>query len=302
MLCVFNPEHDLCLANGGKHYVPPASARSFAASSYGMMRWIYPSATCVSVSDVRAAYEHTGGGPIVPWGWNLTLKNSLLMQGVRESELPTDGVLDLWRRLQHRATLLPLQPYSRAVTSDKEVEELLSKCPDLLLKAPWSGSGRGLRWISNKMVDHDRAWLAKVVREQQCAIAEPRWAVLYDYALEYMVDGRGLRFIGFSLFDTANGVYRCNQLLSDNEIERRVSFPLQLRAVVEQWLNSQIVPHYLGPLGVDVIQDKEGRHHISEINLRHTMGLVAHEYLKHHPESEGLCFSAEDFVGQKHGI
>ena len=205
--------------------------------------------------------------------------------------MPSDSLLTLWRQLQHRTTLLPLQPHSHAVTSVAEVEAMLSQHSDIVLKAPWSGSGRGLRWVSHTLSDHDRHWLLKVVREQRCAIAEPRWSVQYDFALEYRVENGLLTFVGFSLFETANGVYRGNRLLSDDAIAHLVGFSTAQRDPLETWLQNVIVPHYQGPLGVDCIRDTDGRIHISEINLRHTMGLVAHEYLRTHPDAEGSLFT-----------
>ena len=298
MLCIFNPEHDLCLANGNRHYVPPLSAREFAASACGLMRCVYPLALCLPAAAVGEAYRPSGDEEvIVPWGWNVTLKYDLLRQGVPERLLPSDDTLSRWRRLQHRTTFLPLQPDSHAVTKAGEVDELLRSYPDVVLKAPWSGSGRGLRWVSHRLSDHDRAWLCKVVGEQNCVIAEPRWSVQYDFALEYRVESDVLTFVGFSLFESANGVYRSNCLLADDTICRLVGFTASQRVVLESWLTDNIVPHYRGPLGVDCILDKEGRCHISEINLRHTMGLVAHEYLRRNPHLEGQSFSPTNFVG-----
>lgn len=296
MICIFNPEHDLCLANGNRHYMPPSSALAFASSSCGLMRFLYPSAVCVPAAGVGDVYRLTADVSLVPWGWNAVLKQSLLKQGIPEQHLPSDDTLSKWRQLQHRATLLPLQPDSHAVTTVSEVECLLAEQPAWVLKAPWSGSGRGLRWVSGHLSYQDKAWLAKVVREQRCAIAEPRWAVKYDYALEYRVDDQGLLFVGFSLFDTSNGVYRGNRLLSDAAIAQLLGLASSQRAELEAWLTHHIVPHYYGPLGVDCICDADGRHHISEINLRHTMGLVAHEYLRWHPDAEGSRFSPMDFV------
>ena len=50
-LCIFNPEHDLCLGNGRAHYVPPRSARDFARRSAGIMQILYTDALCISVYD-----------------------------------------------------------------------------------------------------------------------------------------------------------------------------------------------------------------------------------------------------------
>ena len=291
MICIFNPEHDLCLANGSRHYVPPASAVAFAAAACGLMRHIYPTASCCPAAEAGEAYLRSGDEVLVPWGWNMTLKYDLIKQGVPECLMPSDDTLAFRRELQHRTTLLPLQPDSRAVTTEAEVEAFLIRHSEGVLKAPWSGSGRGLRWLSGRLGDHDRAWLRKVVREQRCVIVEPRWRVNHDFALEFRVDDSGLTFVGYSLFESANGVYRGNLLLPDEEICRLVGHTQSEREALEAWLLDAIVPHYRGPLGVDCICDADGNIHISELNLRHTMGHVAHAYLALHPEAQGTLFS-----------
>ena len=125
MLCIFNPEHDLCLANGNRHFMPPSSALLFAREGASIMQVVYPEAVAVPSLQAGQAYaalaDGTGwqcaGNPaIVPWGWNITLKTQLLKAGIPAEAMPDDSRLDLWRQLQHRSTLLPLQPESRAVS------------------------------------------------------------------------------------------------------------------------------------------------------------------------------------------
>ena len=285
MLCIFNPEHDLCLANGNRHFMPPSSALRFAQEGASLMQVIYPGA--VAMSAARAGETHGDNTVIVPWGWNIVLKTQLLKAGIPAEAMPDDSRLDLWRQLQHRSTLLPLQPESRAVTTREEVEEVLALHGEVVLKAPWSGSGRGLRWIGGQMTAHDIRWMDKVVREQQCVIAEPRRRVADDFALEYTLQGGRLTFVGYSLFLTENGVYRSNLLLGDEAIAARVGFTAARKTELEEWLTLHIAPHYEGPLGVDCIRTEDGAVYVSELNLRHTMGLVAHCYLQQHPEAEG---------------
>lgn len=300
MLCIFNPEHDLCLANGNRHFVPPASALRFAQEGASVMQVIYPSAEAVPAAQAgqtyaaiayRAGEAHGGYTVIVPWGWNIVLKTQLLKAGLPEASMPSDSRLALWRQLQHRSTLLPLQPESRSVTTREEVEEMLLQRGEIVLKAPWSGSGRGLRWIGGQMTAHDIRWMDKVVKEQHCVIAEPRRRVADDFALEYTLQGGRLTFVGYSLFQCEQGVYRSNLLLGDEAIADRVGFTAARKTELEGWLTRHIALHYEGPLGVDCIRTVDGAVYVSELNLRHTMGLVAHCYLQQHPEDEGrrLC-------------
>lgn len=299
-ICIFNPEHDLCLANGSAHFVPPQSSLRFAAEGAALMSILYPEAECLPALRVGEVCRRHGAPDrmeITPWGWNLALKTLLLKQGIPSRLLPSGEYLADLRRLQHRATLLPLQPQSRAATSLREVEEMLVRTPSLVMKAPWSGSGRGLRWVRERLSEHDKLWMLKMVREQECVIVEPRREVLADFALEYCVQGGDLRFVGYSLFASANGVYQHNILLSDEKIARRVGFTEGDRRAVEAWLLANIAPRYEGPLGIDCLHTPDGNS-LSEINLRHTMGLLAHEYLRQHPAAEGTVFSPSAWLGR----
>ena len=290
MICIFNPEHDLCLANGNPHYMPPASALRFARQSAALMQILYPEAEACIPAAEEGSISSGLWSQVVPWGWNSVLKGQLLASGVPAVWLPSDDDLCRWRNLQHRTTWLALQPDSRAVTSASEVESLLGVHPQLVLKAPWSGSGRGIRWVSHNMSKLDVSWLEKVVRQQGCVVAEPRRQVAEEFALEYMVFADRLEFRGFSLFTSSNGVYQGNLLLPDEAIRSRVHFTSSEQQELEVWLQAHLVGHYHGPLGVDYLHTTDGQNHLSELNLRHTMGMVAHAYLAQHPESQGTLF------------
>lgn len=291
-LCIFNPEHDLCLANGRAHYVPPRSAIDFARRGASLMQVLYPDSRCLSVYDIiQSSTLSDQFDRIVPWGWNLTLKYELLKQGVPATLMPSDEVLARWRMLQHRTTILPLQPQSRAATTAEEVRLMISQYRSVVMKAPWSGAGRGLRWVTDRLGEQDVSWLNKVVREQRCVIVEPRREVAVDFALEYIIDKQGLHFLGYSLFESAHGVYQGNRLLPDDVICRRVGITSVERQGLEDWLCAHVSPFYQGPLGVDFILDTQGRQYLSEMNLRHTMGWVAHEYLAQHPDADGSLFN-----------
>ena len=291
-LCIFNPEHDLCLASGRALYIPPRSARDFALRDSRLMQPLYPDALCCSAYDLPSfKIQNSEFNTITPWGWNLTLKHQLLKAGAPAGLLPSDDRLATLRALQHRTTVLPLQPDCRAIYNIVEAEALLREQPHWVLKAPWSGAGRGLRWLHSHLSEIDRNWIAKTVSAQRCVIAEPRRDVVADLALEYNCPFTPShspplpltpQFSGYSLFRTGHGVYKENVMWSDDEIARHFA-DTDLQAVrtrVEQWLAANILPHYHGPLGVDLMACADGSIHVAELNLRHTMGMVAHERLK----------------------
>lgn len=279
-LCIFNPEHDLCLAKGRWNYVPPRSAVEFARRDAGIMSVLYPGAVCTSVySASRFDRDFT---EIIPWGWDAVVKHELLKRGIPAELLPTDKEIATIRTLQHRSTVLPLQPDCHEVCSLEYMESLLKRREQWVLKAPWSGAGRGLRWVHGSLTAIDRDWIVKTVASQRCVIAEPRREVVADLALEYRVGrplpevGVGKSFLGYSYFRTGSGVYKENVLWTDAQIE--AAFPVrEARERIEPWLAANIFSRYHGPLGVDLMVCADGSVHVAEINFRHTMGMVAHE-------------------------
>lgn len=271
-LCVFNPEHDLCLAKGRWNYVPPRSAVDFARRDASLMSVLYPDAVCTSVYD---DFLHSQLDEITAWGWDAVVKHELLKRGIPAALLPSDDEINTIRELQHRSTVLPLQPDCHEVHSIEDMESLLKKSEHWVMKAPWSGAGRGLRWVHGTLSSIDRDWLVKTVAAQRCVIAEPRRDVAADLALEYM-DGA---FFGYSYFKTGSGVYKENVPWKDEQIE--AAFPVrEARSRIEPWLAANVWPRYHGPLGVDLMLCADGSIHVAEINFRHTMGMVAHAKIK----------------------
>ena len=351
-LCIFNPEHDLCLAKGRAHYVPPRSAVEFARRDADIMAVLYPGAECCSVYDLthssvsrqaaasspnlgeqpdcvsssspklgEVAAQRADGGvrQVVAWGWDAVVKHELLKRDIPAELLPSDEEIATIRELQHRSTVLPLQEDCHEVRSIEDMESLLKRREHWVMKAPWSGAGRGLRWVHGSLTAIDRDWLLKTVASQRCVIAEPRREVVDDVALEYYahpsvspkraadspnlgeqldsvshtfpklgeVDVRrtgggvspSVRFLGYSYFKTGSGVYKENVLWTDAQIEE--AFPVrETRERIEPWLAANVWPRYRGPLGVDLMVCADGSVHVAEINFRHTMGMIAHERIK----------------------
>lgn len=290
ILCIFNPEHDLCLGNGDKNFVPPASALRFAREQAGLMAGLYGTETrCMGAMDFGPwALEDVD--EVVMWGVDSRTVAVLKKAGMPEGWMPSDEMVVRVRRLQHRRESLSLQQEVDALWGDSapsaasrmdEIEERLETEVDVVLKAPWSGAGRGLRWLRGKLSEHDRMWARKVMRQQDCVMVEPRRKVVLDYAREYWVGDDGPEYIGYSLFGTENGVYRGNTILTETQIEQRLEEASTAERValtnshVDAWVRAKLADCYRGPLGVDLYVDDRGLPHVGEVNLRHTMGMLA---------------------------
>ena len=102
---IFNPEHDLCIANGDENFVPPRSAMGFAKEN----------------TDLSAHLERPNKQrrPIIPWGWNHSLKKRLIRDGVDPSALPSEYELQFIRT--HSRREFALRVHSRLTCGDSKV-------------------------------------------------------------------------------------------------------------------------------------------------------------------------------------
>ena len=234
-----------------------------------------------------------------PWGWNSALRALLLRRGVKEDVLPSPTGLDAIRQLSHRrvgASLLPRLRIEGTVGEQVEcytVEQVVAlqqRYGHLVLKAPWSSSGRGLRFVNPQHAAGDEpflaGWLRNLLLVQGSVMAEPYYNKVKDFGMEFYSDGDGhVSYLGLSLFHTANGAYTGNVLATEAAKRERLSRYLSphLTDAVRQLIcreTAQVYKGlYRGPFGVDmmVVADHSQflLHPCVEINLRRTMGHVA---------------------------
>ena len=100
----------------------------------------------------------------------------------------------------------------------EEVRTYLEKNSHIVVKAPWSCSGRGVRYFDGDLDRQDRGFVTNIIRQQGAIIVEPWYEKVVDFAMEFTADGQGkVIFEGLSLFETSNGAYTGNLLLSEEE-------------------------------------------------------------------------------------
>ncbi len=290
---IFNPEHDLCLANGDPHFVPPESALAFGRDCADLTRWMVG-------LDGDADGQAEIPLKILPWGWNFVLRKRLRKEGYPEKLLPDDGQIETIAELSDRRFALdaleyihthcsrgadaPMTSpdYRTAATSVEAVERFVSKHRNVVLKAPVSGSGKGIRWVADTLSHSDEGWCRNLILKHGCVIVEQRLTLQEEFAMLYRVTAADVAFCGYSLFYTENGAYRGNVLASDGFIERRLSemIPLcqlhEVREGLRQFLKERACGRYEGFVGVDQFYSVEsGFNPVVEINMRMTMGLLA---------------------------
>ena len=307
-------EHDLCLATEEVNFIPPKAVVEFARRC----RWI----------------ERFMRGPegeqrrIMPWGWNLQLKERLLKEGVPEGELPTGEELEFIKENSRREMAVELLGYVKGNFEDwdnggkivpseyrivahslQEIEGFLQEKGKAVLKAPLSGSGKGIRFVTKELMETDRGWCRRILESQEAVIVEERLDVVQEFAMLFEVGDRGIKFLGYSMFYASNGAYKGNLLASNGYIEEKLAKDVGknilegIRENVAGFLQGKLGGRYTGFVGVDMFlyRGGEGRVMINpavEINLRMTMGLIARNIFDHHREELQLgdgthCFEPE---------
>lgn len=326
-LYIFNPESDMALACNSPYYVAPATVQRMARELSVLPAWYAragetvlldspervklmeeQSPVCLPVqwmTEISPVYNK-----VLPWGWNLSLIHRLQMAGVGGEAYPSVEQMDGIRRLSGRQSAVQVLrrlheisakyslSFSRRIigeafvlTSIREVGEFVHSCHSTLLKAPWSGSGRGIQHASGVLTASLQGWVEHILTTQQAVVGEPLFNKVLDFAMEFFSDAEGkVRFAGYSVFETdKRGSYKENVLAADEYLESKLAayVPIamlhQLRECMEKELADVIKGGYQGYLGVDMMicRALEGMeevyvvHPCVEINLRMNMGIVS---------------------------
>lgn len=321
LLYIFNPEHDLALANSEANYMAPASARQMASDLALLPVWYAEAGSAVLAPsayhadflkamkelldiDVTLVTEpevaDEAGWEFIPWGWDPALRKRLLTLGADRAALPSEEYMGVLRERSHRlqaVRLLPELQLNEYFCGESFYWTTLTECgvfvegrEACLLKAPLSGSGKGLNWCKGIFTTFISGWCAHVAASQGGVVGEPIYNKVEDFAMEFYADGRGrVTFAGYSIFHTGgSGMYAGNDLLSDEKILQKLSayVPqgefIRLRTRLEEELSALFGGFYHGYLGVDMMichfPDEAPVYRIHpcvEINLRMNMGVVA---------------------------
>ena len=333
-LHIFNPEHDLALASNLRQFTAPHAGRQLRSDLAFIPALWAEEGDLVLVDDIDNAYDkvrHLGFkladkvefitkiqlqhlldtqflDSVHPWGWDLSLKGELERLGVAEIMLPTDGILNKMRELSSREwTAKHLQRGVEYVTELAHVKDLIRSWGNVVIKAPWSSSGRGVKYVSAEDFRTGggyptfERWMGNIIFRQGGVTVEPYYNKVKDFGMEFeMRDGK-MVYRGLSLFDTIKNAYSGNVLASEEDkIEMLASFidRLQLENIRQRIidvLEPVLKDIYSGPLGVDMmICSRDENSQFSEatkmgygvvdcieLNLRRTMGHVALALAEH---------------------
>ena len=272
-ITAFNPEHDMALANGDRHFIAPKNIREMAR-------------------DLVPLLEFIEGDKILVWGWDQAIKTRLLRMGIAEGLLPTDAALTALRACSERQSahqLLrafhadhPDGPYigeSILAHSLDDIAAYATQHGHIILKDPLSSSGKGLRHVKEHQETHLNppckggleaprcqhplpyregwggsisSWTNALIRRHGYLTAEPFYDKVQDFAMEFCIREGQCHFIGYSLFNTnPHGRYESNLLMEDEKIESLLAryIPHSALHEVRDWVIAH--SHYIIPTGWD---------------------------------------------------
>lgn len=326
-LYLFNPENDMALASGSPYYMSPASAKKMSADLSALPAWYSDAGGAVLLADeaqvqwmlnecslpLNVEWVTEGAfssyASFFPWGWSPALSKRLSDNGADSSLLPSEKQMSALRKLSSRKTAVDLLRLLKVegtigesfwLTSVEEVVNLSVKLDKVLLKSPWSGSGKGIQPINGIPDENLSGWTRRIISTQGGIVCEPYYNKVLDFAMEFYVTNGSIEYVGYSLFETdSRGIYKGNCLASNEEIERHLAVYInpeilsRTRNKLMQELLELADGVYQGYLGVDmmVVQDGDGYalHPCVEVNWRMNMGVVSRLFFDRYmsPESCG---------------
>lgn len=257
-LYIFNPEHDLALANDDPNFNPPQSALKLATDleclpvwyakqgsnvfcrSGNSMEWLKMMQELFPVLDdidFKQIINIDEISDIQPWGWDKVIKKQLdALQKYNTQLLPNEAQLATIRELSHRRTALIAMDFlkqnittgllpdtAKELTEMNQTESFEEDHGSVIFKAPWSGSGKGLSWVRRGLTDSHKGWCRNVIEKQGSVIAEKLYEVVQNFAMLFSCENQQCTFAGYSLFETEKGIYRSNLLMSNEAIQNTLS-------------------------------------------------------------------------------
>ena len=317
---IFNPEHDIALASNMERFTAPHAGRQLRSDLGYLPAFWADEGDVVIVDDIdfaESAYRRAkaerkpkvefctmeqiahvlSSSAIAPdtdlWGWDLAIRFQLAKAGVPEESLPSKDAIQELRRLSGRQCTTDILKKVRSdiesntcgestyyVDYDLFLNAIQSK--KVVVKAPWSSSGRGVRYfIEEELPKNSLNWASNVIQQQGGVMVEPLYNKVKDW------------YLGLSLFQTLNGAYTGNVLATENVKREMMSkyVSLELLDEVTARLERELAVLFSSLpsekaleniyFGVDMMivtrEDAVGflLHPCVEINLRRTMGHVA---------------------------
>jgi len=327
MIHYFNPGHEIAVLNASKHYHPPANIAKMQTDLAFLPAWyasagdfVYmeaplpddftlscnsldfqiKQATLADFSGNREMFQHLA---VDLWGispqsvyffgkineqWNLSLAIPAWKEAFRflGSRFASQKIL---------AKLLDCIPgiepeiFPQFVSNIETIERLTVQSQEkLLVKSPYSSSGRGLIWLPPaKLAQSEKQLLTGMLKKQKQVSIEKALDKQLDFSMQFeIIDKEKTQFLGFSIFQTNDkGAYEKSLLDTQERLKEHITrfidkeLLFQTQRILTGIIHEMIAPYYSGIIGVDMLIYKSGGsfhlHPCIEINMRKNMGYLA---------------------------
>lgn len=316
-LLLFNPENDIALASGHPNFTPAKEPLKLASDGSLLPFWwantndliitdsLYKNGIIELISefglngDIYNQNKENSVKKIQPWGWSNYTKKLLIKRGINTNLLPSDVEIDTWRQLSHRNITieiiksLNIDPFFypvEAKTTEEAYQAIENWQYDAVIKQPWSSSGRGIFYTDKLSRQQLQKYIVGFINKQGSVLIEKRREKIKDFALLYHCTKQDIEFKGLSYFHTTSkGEYLGNIIeTNDNIIDILGHNIYPVSDEIGNALRPLLIPKYEGWVGIDMmIETQNGKENIVpcvELNLRMTMGVVAHIIAERLPE------------------
>ena len=344
MIHYFNPGHETAVLNASKYYHPPAHITKMQTDLAFLPAWYASEGDFVFMetslpedfilsckplnfqiktvtpgdfSENREMFQHSA---VDVWGispqsvhffeklnkqWNLSLaipqwKEEFRFLGSRFASRKILAAL-LERIPEIEREILP-----RFFSGIEEIEQQTVQSHErLLVKSPYSSSGRGLIWLPNeKLAQSEKQIISGMLKKQRQVSIEKALDKYMDFSMHFEITKQGdIQFMGYSIFQTnSKGAYEKSLLAGQAYLKKQITdlidadLLIRTRIVLSELIQEIYAPFYTGAIGIDMLIYQSGNscylHPCVEINMRKSMGYLAirltEKYL--HPDSQGEFF------------
>lgn len=290
---IFNPDHDLALANGTALYTGTQRAQQMSRdlkmlpisyANYGDFilvdneveaQWVIEASrnynffvrpvTLSELLHLNSDYQ------IEPWGWNKSLYHRLRKKGIPPNNMIPEGNIDQIRELSHRRTTIEfnarlreklrmrtLPPLPVEFTTFSDVYNFATHNPGCFVKMPWSGSGKGIYHATDWQSSNFRQWCEGALKSQGSLLCEVGLNKCIDFSLQLMCDYDDVNYYGCSLFNTdSHNQYKSTLVAYPDALmellENEYKNMNKILVAIDDVAKEMIAPKYYGPLGIDML-------------------------------------------------
>ena len=317
-LYIFNPENDLALACGKPNFTPPPMARKIRYDLQMIPIWLMEDGYILTdkaeenrlylselqiqfprLQKVKIYSNYITVDTVNPWGWSSAVCSELKNKLNIDIQISQERLNHI-RMLSNRCTIIDIYNQLAAVCSKYQMDDppvvcrsidsvkrLIEERNNCIIKAPWSGSGRGVFKVDQNNYKGYKDWVRSIIEKQESVICEKYLNKKMDFAMEFYSDGHAIKYIGLSVFST-NGRFSYDEsIVASEDILMNLLGAYvdkldieELKADLLHILNRTSIRHdYIGYFGIDMMVYSDSQSikimPCVELNLRTTMGHIA---------------------------